>query len=146
MKIETRKFGEMEIDLGQVVTFRQPMYGFEQEKEYVLLSDSDVGDCFLWLQSITSRETCFVLIDPAVLSYKYDPKLPDDAVKQLELDDPNDAVIRLVAVVPEDFAKSTVNLRSPIVINTVRHTASQVMLEQDYPISAPLIDRGAGEL
>ncbi|MEG1874743.1 MAG: flagellar assembly protein FliW, partial [Angelakisella sp.] len=32
-----------------------------------------------------------------------------------------------------------VNLKSPIIINTVRRCAAQVMLEEDYPVRAPLV-------
>lgn len=139
MMIETRNFGSMEIDTEQVVHFKQTLYGFEEQRDFVVLSDSNIGDCFLWLQSITSKEVCFILVDPAALPERYDPLLPGEMATLLEIDDPLDVIVRLVAVIPEKFTESTVNLKSPIIINTVRRCAAQVMLEEDYPVRAPLV-------
>ncbi|MEG1686296.1 MAG: flagellar assembly protein FliW [Angelakisella sp.] len=139
MMIETRNFGPMEIDTEQVVHFKQTLYGFEEQRDFVVLSDSNIGDCFLWLQSITSKEVCFILVVPAALPERYDPLLPGEMATLLEIDDPLDVIVRLVAVIPEKFTESTVNLKSPIIINTVRRCAAQVMLEEDYPVRAPLV-------
>lgn len=145
MKIETRYFGEVEIDAAEVVRFVQPIYGFEALGEYALLSDSTMGDCFMWLQSIADKDTCFILVDPAVLSAPYNPVFTDATLRLLGGLCAEDAVVRLVAVIPDDFTASTVNLKCPIVINTTGRCAAQVMLEEDFPICAPLVDGGEGE-
>ena len=51
MKIETRDFGEMEIDPKEVVEFLSPIYGFENLRRFVLLYDDNIPP-FTWLQSI----------------------------------------------------------------------------------------------
>lgn len=145
MQIETRYFGEVEIDAAEVIHFVQPIYGFEALDDFALLSDSGVGDCFLWLQSTQERDVCFILVDPAVLDRPYSPTLPVELLAQLGGIAPRDAVVRLVAVIPDDFTASTVNLKCPIVINTVGRQATQAMLEEDYPIRAPLVAGGKGE-
>ncbi|MEG0752615.1 MAG: flagellar assembly protein FliW [Angelakisella sp.] len=145
MKIETRYFGSVEIDPQEIVHFVQPIYGFEKLTDYVLLSDSTVGDCFLWLQSVTEKEVCFILLDPAVLSYDYAPAFSSDMLKLLGNLRAEDAVVRLVTVIHEDFTASTVNLKCPIVINTTEHCAAQIMLEEDYPIRAPMVQSGKEE-
>lgn len=139
MQIETRNFGIMEIDTAEVVTFRLPIFGFEEQRDYVLLSDSTVGDCFLWLQSIHEKDTCFMLVTPDALPYAYQPVLPPETLSQLELPSADDAILRVVAVIPEQFTEATVNLKSPIVVNALLHIAGQVMLEEEYPIRAPLV-------
>lgn len=142
MKIETRYFGEVEIDITEAVRFSQPLYGFEKLEKYALLSDSTISDCFLWLQAIDDKDTCFILVDPSVLFYHYEPTLTPDMLRQVGCTKAEDVVIRLVAVIPENFNASTVNLKCPIVINTTGHCAAQVMLEDDYPIRAPLVEGG----
>ena len=42
MKIETRDFGEMEIDPEEVVEFLSPIYGFENLRRFVLLYDDKI--------------------------------------------------------------------------------------------------------
>lgn len=145
MKIDTRNFGEVEVDLGEVIHFSQPIYGFEALRDYVLLYDDSVGNCFIWLQSVDSKDVCFILLDPGALAWDYDPTLPGESAELLELTSAQEAVIRLIAVIPEDFREATVNLKSPIVINTLRHLAAQVMLEEEYPIRAPLVPGREGE-
>lgn len=145
MKIDTRDFGSLEISEREIVRFVQPVYGFEQSLRYALLSDDGVGDCFLWLQSTTQQEVCFILVDPAVLPHPYHPALPQETRVQLQLDDDSQLAVRLIAVVPEDIAKATVNLKSPVVINTAKKLAAQVMLDGDYAIRAPLVG-GEGAL
>lgn len=145
MKIETRYFGAMEIDDREIVRFVQPIYGFEELTEYALLSDNDIGDCFLWLQSVADPEVCFILLDPGVLSRPYAPSLTGDTLALLGNLAAEDAVVRLMSVIPEDFTKATVNLKSPIVLNTTKRLAAQVMLEEDYPIRAPLTGDGRGD-
>lgn len=142
MKILTRNFGELEIDASEIIHFKQPLYGFEELRDYVLLYDDDIGGCFIWLQSTEDRDTCFIMVDPGVLPGHYAPVLPSEVVEQLELAQESDAIVRVIAVIPEDFAEATVNLKSPVVINTVKHCASQVMLEDDFPLRAPMM---AGE-
>lgn len=142
MKIETRYFGEVEIDIKEAVRFAQPIYGFEKLTNYALLSDSTISDCFLWLQSIDDRDICFILVDPSVLFYHYAPELTSEMLRQVGCTKAEDVVIRLVAVIPDEFTASTVNLKCPIVINTTGHCAAQIMLEEDYPIRAPLVDSG----
>lgn len=145
MKIATRYFDEVEIDTAEVVRFVQPIYGFENLSEYALLSDSTIGDCFLWLQSTTHKDTCFILVDPAVLPQPYHPTFTNETLKLLGDLRQEDAVVRLVAVIPDDFTASTVNLKCPIVINTTGRCAAQVMLEEDLPIRSPLVGSGEGE-
>ena len=44
----------------------------------------------------------------------------------------------LMASIREPFSESTVNLKSPIVVNPQRHLAAQFILEEDFPIRYPL--------
>ena len=145
MKIDTRDFGALEVSEQEVVRFVQPVYGFEQSDRYVLLSDDSVGDCFLWLQSVSQQEVCFILVDPAVLPHPYQPTLPEETRAQLQLDDDSQLAVRLIAVVPEDLTQATVNLKSPVVINTAKKLGAQVMLDEPYAIRAPLVG-GEGTL
>lgn len=132
MTIATRDFGSVEVDEQAVLEFRAPIFGFDELTKYALLSDEETGPGILWLQALEDAEVCFILLDPAELGIDYMPRLPDDARKLLDLEGP--ASLRVVAVVPQDFKDTTVNLKSPIVINDQKRLAAQVILDEDYPI------------
>lgn len=132
MTVKTRDFGAIELDDKAVLEFASPIFGFEQLRRYVVLSDEEMGDGLFWLQALEDEEVCFILLDPLDLGLDYFPEVPADAAKQLELD--AEPVVRLIAVVPKDFKDTTVNLKSPILINPENQRAAQVILDADYPI------------
>ena len=45
-----------------------------------------------------------------------------------------------VAIVPEDYKKTTINLRCPIIINTNERRAAQVILTEHYEFKAPVYE------
>lgn len=132
MKILTRDFGPMELDETQAIEFSSPVFGFEDLRRYVLLSDDETGPGLMWLQSIENPDVCFILLDPVDLGLEYYPEIHKDTARELELT--GAPIVRLIAVVPQQFKDTTVNLKSPVIINPVNQKAAQVILEQDYPI------------
>ena len=44
MKIETRDFGILEIEERNIITFKQPIFGFEEYTQFVLVNDSNMRD------------------------------------------------------------------------------------------------------
>lgn len=144
MRIETRDFGAMDIDEKQVVRFVQPILGFEEQRDYVLLYDDAVGDCFIWLQSLQDKDTCFILLPPEAAVGHYCPSLPKESLELLEMEQPDQAAFRVIAVVPQEFKNATVNLKSPIVFNPQKLLAAQVVLDENYPIRARLVEQDEG--
>ena len=49
-----------------------------------------------------------------------------------------DYLFWLVVVVAEDFRDSTINMKSPVVVNLHTKRAVQTILEEDYPLRRPL--------
>lgn len=146
MKIQTRDFGELQINPEEIIFFRSAIYGFEDLTQFVLLYDDDIQSPFTWLQSTQDKDVCFILVAPELVGFgSYELNLPADSKKLLELEQGQEPVCRVIAVIPADFKEATVNLKSPIVINTVRKCAAQVILEQDYPIRARLMPKEGGE-
>lgn len=143
MEIETRDFGTLDIDEQEIIEFKRPIYGFDEYTKFVLLCDPEIGEHFTWLQSIEQPHLCFILVDPTVVPVTYSIEVPQEAV---ELLGEGDFVCWNIAVIPEDFKNATVNLKSPILINPQTHQAAQVILEQDYPIRAPMMHPSEEEL
>ena len=47
----------------------------------------------------------------------------------------------VIARVPEDYKQTTVNMKSPIIINTRNNKAEQVILPLDYPFRLPIYEQ-----
>lgn len=129
----------MEISESEIVTFCQPIFGFESSSRYIFLHDDEISEQFVWLQSVEEEDVRFILVDPATVSEHYRPRLSPEVMQMLGEEE---YMCWLVTVIPEDFRDSTVNLKSPIVVNPARMLAAQVILEEDLPIRFPLFHTG----
>lgn len=139
MIYKTRDFGEREIPDSKVIIFKQPIFGFEDYTRYTMIFDEEIGEQIVWLQSLEEPELCFFLFDPSAFNDFYKPEITEDTEKSLGA---GEYACWVVLSVKEDFNESTVNLKSPIVINTATGVAVQTILEQDYPIRHPVIEGG----
>ena len=142
MKIKTRDFGQIEIPESEIYHFTQPLFGFEEYTDFVILHDDEIGENIVWLQSVQEPGLCFILVDPSGMSDIFEPELPDGSEKLL-----GDGICLcwVVAVVPQNFKDTSVNLKSPIFINTETHLGAQIMLEKDYPVRYFFLKEGAGQ-
>lgn len=135
MNIMTRDFGEIAVEEQDLITFAAPIFGFEQLSRFAVLMDDTLDGEFIWLQSVEDSSVCFVLASPARLIPDYAPQLPAEVEHTL-----GKGTYELwnVMVVAEDLKASTVNLKSPIVLNLNENKAMQVILEDALPIRHPL--------
>ena len=142
MKIITRDFGEQEVDESKIITFPQGIIGFEDAKKYALLSPLGDGVFPMWLQSVDSKEPCFVVYDPMEIYGDYRFAISDEEQALLKIDENSQYRCLAVAIVPEDYRKTTINLRCPIVVNTKERVAAQVILTEHYEFKAPVYEEG----
>ena len=139
MKLFTRDLGEIEIDEKDIVTFTGPIFGFEKYRRFVFLYQEEIVENFIWLQSVEEPELCFILVQPDLITDHYQPQLPKEAKTLL-----GDGywMCWLIVSLREPFQDSTVNLRSPIVVNPELRQAAQFVLEGNLPIRHPLVREG----
>ena len=138
MLIQTRDFGEMEIDEKDIITFVEPIFGFEDYRKYVLMEHEELNPHFVWLQSTEEPMVCFVLANPRELVPDYEVRLPEDTAVALG---EGGTLYFVLTVIRDPYYDSTVNLKSPVVINTQTGRAMQVILEEAYPIRQPLVQK-----
>jgi flagellar assembly factor FliW len=125
MKVKTTLFGDIDIDDSYKITFTSPILGFEEEREFILIRNSNDSP-FYWLQSLKIPELAFLLVDPFVFFPDYKPQLK-------MIGNTDNVAIYVIVNITEDFKYSTVNLIAPIVIDVDAKTAMQVVLEDsDY--------------
>ena len=139
MIYKTRDFGEREIPDSKVLIFKQPIFGFDNYTRFTLIFDEEIGEQIVWLQSLEEPELCFLMFDPSVYEGFYKPEITEDVEKCLGT---GEYACWVVLSVKEDFNESTVNLKSPVIINTSTGVAAQTILEQDYPVRHPILEGG----
>ena len=70
MKVNTTRFGTIDVDEDQVLTLTEGMLGFSDCGRFVMMDD-EIGDPFMWMQSTDIPSLAFVVIDPAVILPSY---------------------------------------------------------------------------
>lgn len=143
MKVNTRIFGEIEIEQDKVISFEQGLIGFPELKQFTLIYDSETESkaALSWLQSLDEPELAFPVLDPLAVYPDYNPNVEDDLLKPLG-DFAEDNLFVLVTVtVPSNIEEIAVNLRAPIVVNTDSRKASQLIVENDLPVKYKIYDK-----
>ena len=129
-KINTLRFGELEIEEQDVVRFADGIPAFEDEHEFVVLPYEE-GTPYMFLQSMATPELAFLMTDPFVFFPDYSFELDDENMEKLEIKTMDDVLVcTLISIPRSGVADMTTNLLAPVVIN--RHTmqAKQIVLEK----------------
>lgn len=136
MIIKTRDFGEEEISEGVIIDFPNGVYAFEENKRFVLLSPCGEDKYPMWLQSVDNPNLCFIVFDPREFVSDYSVEL-DKETKELLKADGAELDLLCMAVVPDEYINTTLNLKSPIVINSETKKGVQVIAAENYPLKFP---------
>ncbi len=144
MKIQTKWFGEVEIDDNKIITFDKGIIGFEDQKKFALVYDSDKenGSEIMWLQSMDEVSLAIPVMKPELVKPDYDPVVEDELINSLS-DNIKDAelIVLVVLTVPSDLTKMTCNLKAPIIINVDAMKAIQLIADNsDYLVRFPIYD------
>jgi len=128
MKIETRKFGTLDVAHEQTVKFIQPIIGFPGFTQYVVIN---TGQTVSWLQSLEDASIAFPIVNPFNVMPDYDIEIPTLEAEALQLNGAQDAELWTVTVLAENASDVRTNLRTPIVINRRNGLAKQVVLSDN---------------
>ena len=133
MTIQTKHFGELNIDEGKIITFPEGIPGFPEHKKYIFIFDEeDENSPFCWLQSIDDGNIAFALINPLSIYPQYAPQVDEGTVlESLGEANPENLAVYAIVVVPEDITQMTANLKAPLIINTKTKLGMQVIAEND---------------
>ena len=147
MKYETARFGSIDVQAEDVLLFPEALYGFDQEKEFVLLPlDPNIDSPMEWLQSLRTPELAFIVTDPFLFVPQYKMVLNDDEKRQLKVESTESMVIRVIVTIPKVHAEMTANLVAPLVINQKNRLAKQIVLTSaEYDTKHCLMPRGNKE-
>ena len=138
-KLQTKYFGEIEYAAEDVIHFSAGLFGFEDERGYLLLPFDCSHGSMLCLQSVQTPALAFVVLDPFSLQPDYAPVLEEADLKHLGVKDVGDLGFYVLCAVKNPVSDSTVNLKCPLVIHPETRQARQVIMER-YEMRRPLAE------
>lgn len=131
MQYSTKYFGTIEQDEGDAISFPNGLFGFDEEKQFLLLPFHGSGGNLLCLQSTRTPSLAFVAMNPFSLKPDYTPVLSEEELYLMGVSSSPDLCYYVFCAVREPVPESTVNLRCPVVINMERRLGAQVILSDD---------------
>jgi flagellar assembly factor FliW len=126
MRINTRAYGEIDVDDRQRVEFPSGLLGFEKFQEYVLLDARQKP--FIYLQSLEVPDLAFILIDPFLFRPDYSVDVNDENLAEIGLEGPEDAVVFAIVTAPADGGPITANLMGPVIVSKSKRRGMQSVL------------------
>lgn len=128
MKIETTRFGIIEINENFIINFPKGIPGFEKIHRFVTIP-TEGTEHIHWLQAVEEPVVALLVIDPFKYFEGYSCDIPDTDIKELEIRSDKELLLVTTVTVPrENPTGATTNLVAPIVINTRLNRAKQVIL------------------
>src|SRR5699024_10625659 len=106
MNIQTKYFGEIEVDETKRVHFSAGFPGFENETTFIFLDLPD-NDVFQLLQSLHTSSLAFVVVNPHYIYPDYIVNLDDNILENLNIQRKEDVVLLAIVALASPFAKST---------------------------------------
>ncbi|MEM9420786.1 MAG: flagellar assembly protein FliW [Planctomycetota bacterium] len=144
MKIQTTRFGEVQVEDTRVLNFPKGLLGFPKYQDYVLIESGDQTrpneeSNFWWLQSIDLPELAFVVTDPTLFVSTYKVPIHPEQMLGLGLSSIDEA--QVFVIVNKRGNVLTGNLQGPLVINVASRCGEQLVLsDRRFTTRVPLIE------
>jgi len=125
MKIETSRFGTLDLDVSTFIHFPWGIPGFESLKRYVLLEHRQGP--FKWLQAVDHPDVAFLVCSPDVFGVHY--HVPEKRASMLNLNDPQDLAILILISVDNNTRAVRPHVWAPLLLNASNRLAHQWVIE-----------------
>jgi flagellar assembly factor FliW len=135
MRINTTRFGRIDVDTADVIHFASGLPGLEDCRDWALLADA-TNDALGWLQSTTRGDVALAVVSPRRFVPDYQVRIPRSELTPLAIGDIRQA--QVVVVVGTNGTTLTLNLKAPIVINLEARTGRQVVASGELPLQYEL--------
>ena len=119
--IYTHQFGEIEIAPEFIFYFDNGLLGFEELKDYVLISEEST-EPLKWLISISEPEIGFPVISPWYIDINYDTGEDID----IKVD-----IVMVIVTLSDENGRLTANLKAPLIMNVKNLSGKQIILRSD---------------
>lgn len=128
MKVDTVRFGTIDVAKEEIISFRAGLIGFPSDRSYVLIPHG-TSAAIAWLQSTTTPGLAFPVVSAHgfVADYPDVPLLP--IARRVDVAESLDDLAVLVVLSATRGQPATVNLLAPLIINSSTRHGAQVFLE-----------------
>ncbi|HKM35312.1 MAG TPA: flagellar assembly protein FliW [Lachnospiraceae bacterium] len=143
MKVNTKIFGEVDIEDNKIVEFTGGIVGFPELTKFALIFDEEKGAdvSIRWLQSMQEPGFAMPIMDPLLVKNDYNPEIEDELLKDMGDLSEDNLLVLVTVTVPADLTQMSVNLRGPIIINSETRKACQIIIEGDaYHVKFPIYE------
>jgi flagellar assembly factor FliW len=139
MKIETSRFGLLDVSEETLLVFPSGLVGFPACRRFVVLDTAEDSD-YQWFQSVDEPSLAFVVMDVHLLQPDFRIDVPDEGLAELDMAQTDPIVIRAVVTIPTGNPdQATANLRAPLVVNLQTRKGKQMILHESIPLRYPLL-------
>jgi flagellar assembly factor FliW len=130
VKVSTTRFGEIQCDKSDILTFPEGILGFETHKTFTIVDPND-HTFVMWLQSVEDGQVAFPIIEPKIFAPDHSIKLLSYELQSIQVDHVDKLKVFCILTIPQDVTKISANLKAPIVINSERRLGKQVVLQDN---------------
>jgi flagellar assembly factor FliW len=146
VKIETTRFGRVEVPEEKVITMPHGLLGFPDKRRFCIFQQKQ-GSPFVWYQCLDDPALAFVMTDPWLFKPDYQLDL-ELAIQAMGWDGDGDQVpleCYVIITIPRGAPeRMTANLMGPVVLNPNTREAVQVVLSDEaYSLKYPLLKQKA---
>lgn len=129
VKINSTRFGELEINKDVIFDFVCPIIGFDDLTKFALI-DYKPDSPFKWLQSIEEADLAFPVTLCSFFNIDYQFDIPDEEADKLQIESADDVLVCNIANIPASNPHdATINMLAPLVINLKNKKAMQLILK-----------------
>ncbi len=131
IKVKSTRFGEIEVPEENIIHMPSGIVGFPSCKNYILIPHKE-NSPFLWYQSAEEPALAFVVINPLIFKPDYDVPVSPPLMETLGAEKVEELELLAIVTIPKNQPRDmTANLLGPIVINSAKRLAKQIVLDPE---------------
>lgn len=129
-KVNTLRFGEIEVEEDKIVHFEHGIPAFDEEHEFLIIP-YDEESPYVFLQSLNTPDLAFLMTMPFVFFPDYEFEIDDETQTRLGITKQEDMLVYTLLTIPGGRVQDmTANLMAPVLINTQNMQAIQLVLDK----------------
>jgi flagellar assembly factor FliW len=127
MKYRTSRFGQIAFEEKDILFLPKGILGFSQLSKYVIVEKNEY-DPFKWLQSVEDTDVAFVIVDPTLFFPNYKLEVNEKELEELNFQQTKELITYVIVTVSPDPSQMSADLLGPLVINSKKKIAKQVVM------------------
>lgn len=131
MKIESPRFGTLEVAPEKIIEFPLGLAGFENCRRFTLFHQEEGEPKYFILQAVDAPEVAFHISDPANFGVDYRIALSDEEKTALGVSSTEQAAIAVILLKDGNGAPLRANRNAPLLINLAGRRGIQHVLNSE---------------